>query len=64
MMIEQSHYLTTAEFAELARTSEGTVRYWRHTGYGPAGFRVGRRVLYARADVERWLSGLRTAAAS
>lgn len=63
-MIDQSHYLTTAEFAELARASEGTVRYWRHTGYGPSGFRVGRRVLYARADVERWLSGLRTAAAS
>ena len=51
-------YLNTAEVAELARTTDSTVRYWRHIGYGPRGFVVGRRVLYRAADVLTWLSGL------
>jgi hypothetical protein len=37
--------LTTEEVAERFRTSPATVRYWRHIGMGPAGVRVGRRVL-------------------
>lgn len=57
-------YLTTPEYAELARTSPATVRYWRHVKYGPTGFKVGRRVLYAAADVEAWLTALRTGQAS
>lgn len=48
-------YMTTAEVAELCRTSPGTVRYWRHEGSGPTGTKIGRRVLYRREDVERWL---------
>lgn len=52
-------YLTTAEVAERCRTTVETVRYWRQTGYGPGGFKVGRRVLYAESDVEQWLDGLR-----
>jgi excisionase family DNA binding protein len=50
-------YLTTEEVAEIARTSAGTVRYWRHIGKGPQGVRRGRRVLYPESAVERWLSG-------
>jgi hypothetical protein len=37
--------LTTEEVAQRFRTSPSTVRYWRHIGIGPDGFRVGRRVL-------------------
>lgn len=48
-------YMITVEVAELARTSAETVRYWRHVGKGPKSFKVGRRVLYDRADVEAWL---------
>ncbi len=44
--------MTTAEVADYFRTSPETVRYWRHTGYGPRGRKVGRKVLYERADVE------------
>jgi len=40
------HYLTTAEVAARYRTVPGTVRYWRHVGYGPKGTKVGRRYLY------------------
>lgn len=54
-----TQYLTTTEVAELCRTSPDTVRYWRHTGKGPRSFKVGRRVLYQRADVDQWLAQLR-----
>jgi DNA-binding transcriptional MerR regulator len=47
-------YLTTDEVAQLYRTSPGTVRYWRHIGYGPKGVKVGRRVLYAESDIRAW----------
>lgn len=48
-------YMTTAEVAELTRTSPETVRYWRHIGKGPRSFKVGRRRLYDTADVHSWL---------
>lgn len=51
-------YMTTAELAELCRTSPDTVRYWRHVGRGPESFKVGRRVLYPAASVEAWLAAL------
>ena len=46
--------LTTEEVAARFRTSPATVRYWRHVGIGPAGVRIGRRVLYAEFEVDRW----------
>lgn len=54
-----ANYLTTAEVADRYRTKPGTVRYWRHIGYGPKGVRVGRRVLYsadALAKFDAWLA--------
>jgi predicted DNA-binding transcriptional regulator AlpA len=54
-MAEQAQgYLTLPEVAEHYRTTEGTVRYWRHTGYGPKGVKLGTRVLYPRAEIERF----------
>ncbi|HEU0130826.1 MAG TPA: helix-turn-helix domain-containing protein [Mycobacteriales bacterium] len=56
-MNERSHrldLLTTAEVAAEFRVPESTVRYWRQTGYGPKGVRVGRRVLYERGEIDRW----------
>lgn len=47
-------YLTTAEVAERYRTADATVRYWRMTGYGPKGVKVGRRVLYAMDEIVRF----------
>lgn len=52
-------YITTDEFAELARTSTETVRYWRHIGHGPVGFKLGRRVLYSAAEVAQWIEDTR-----
>lgn len=53
-------YMTTPEVAELLRTSPDTVRWFRYVGKGPRSFKVGRRVLYSRADVETWLAEART----
>lgn len=55
-------YMTTAEVAEECRTSPETVRYWRHIGKGPKSFKLGRRVLYAREDVEAYIAKAREAA--
>jgi predicted DNA-binding transcriptional regulator AlpA len=54
MANQSREYLTLPEVAEHYRTTEGTVRYWRHTGYGPKGVKLGTRVLYPRAEVERF----------
>ncbi len=48
--------MTLAETAAHLRTPVATLRYWRHLGEGPAGFRLGRRVVYRRAEVDRWIS--------
>lgn len=59
-----SDYLTTEEVGELMRTPAETVRYWRHVGKGPRSFKVGRRVLYAREDVEAFIAEARAGAPS
>jgi predicted DNA-binding transcriptional regulator AlpA len=52
-----SDILTLAEVAEMTRTSPATLRYWRCVGEcGPKSFKLGRRVLYHRADVEQWIA--------
>ena len=48
--------LTTAEVAQMMRSPVSTLRYWRHLGTGPHSFRLGRRVVYRRADVTAWLA--------
>lgn len=47
--------LTTAEVAAITRAPVSTLRYWRHMDTGPHSFRLGRRVVYRRADVTAWL---------
>ena len=48
--------LTLADAAAVLRTPVATLRYWRHLGVGPDGFRLGRRVVYRRDDIDRWLA--------
>ena len=48
--------LTTAEVAAITRTPASTLRYWRHLGSGPRGFRMGRRVMFRREDLDQWLA--------
>ena len=48
--------LTITEAAQLLRAPVATLRYWRHLGTGPDGFRLGRRVVHRREDLDRWLA--------
>lgn len=47
--------LTITEVAGRLRRPAGTLRQWRHRGVGPRSFRIGRRVMYRRDDVDAWL---------
>jgi predicted DNA-binding transcriptional regulator AlpA len=48
--------LRLEEVAELTRTSPATLRFWRHQGdRGPRSFKLGRRVMYRRVDVDKWI---------
>jgi predicted DNA-binding transcriptional regulator AlpA len=51
----ESELLTITEAAELLRAPVATLRYWRHLGTGPRSFRLGRRVVYRRADLHGWI---------
>jgi excisionase family DNA binding protein len=51
-----SDLLTVEEIAAELRIPEGTFRTWRANDKGPKSFRIGRRVVYRRADVEAWLA--------
>ncbi len=56
--------LTLAEVAENEGISPATLRYWRHRGEGPKSFKLGRRVMYKRADVEAWIQAQYDASAN
>mgnify|MGYP002355399842 CR=1 FL=1 len=50
-----SDLMFTEEVSAKCRVPEPTLRWWRHVGTGPKSFRLGRRVVYKRADVEAWI---------
>ena len=49
-------FVTTEELAAELRVPVDTVHAWRYRGVGPPGVRIGRRVLYRRSDVDRWIA--------
>jgi predicted DNA-binding transcriptional regulator AlpA len=49
-------WLDTDEMVASYPWPRATLYAWRHKGVGPPSVRAGRRVLYRRGDVERWLS--------
>lgn len=56
-------FLDAVAIAQLIGVAPATIRWHRHNGSGPRGFVTpgGRRVLYAKADVEAWLAAARDA---
>ncbi|MEZ0359881.1 helix-turn-helix transcriptional regulator [Mycobacterium sp. SA01] len=50
-----SDLLTLAELCQKLSITESTAYYWRQTGKGPKGARIGKTLRYRRADVEAWL---------
>ena len=53
----QTIYFTQKEAADFLRISERTLERWRVEGNGPRFRRFGRRVVYAKADLEIWADG-------
>lgn len=53
---ETEHFLTEDEVVARYRQAlaAGTLRNWRSKGIGPPFIRIGKAVLYARADLEAW----------
>jgi len=49
-----SPFLSNAEAAAFLGVSPRTVEKYRRDGRGPRFYKFGRRVLYARSDLERW----------
>lgn len=55
--LSDSELLTTADVSAMTRVAVATLRYWRHAGgvVGPPSVKLGRRVMYRRSEVEKWL---------
>ena len=51
-----SDLLYTEEVAALARKPVATIRWLKAMGQGPRCGKLGRRVVYRRADVEAWIA--------
>jgi predicted DNA-binding transcriptional regulator AlpA len=50
-----SELMTLAELCEELSITEPTAYYWRQTGKGPKGARIGKNLRYRRADVQAWV---------
>jgi predicted DNA-binding transcriptional regulator AlpA len=48
-------YLTLPEVSALIHTPTATLYQWRTKRIGPPSIKVGRRVIYRRTDLEKWL---------
>lgn len=51
-----SEYLTAQDLEDMTRTPKSTWRYWASVGQGPASFKLGRRRLWKRTAVMKWLA--------
>jgi len=55
-VVKVGDILSTKQVEETYGLNQGTLRYWRHCDEGPASFRLGRRVVYRRSEIEKWIS--------
>lgn len=51
---------TTVEAADYLKIADSTLSKKRGKGNGPPFLKIGRRVLYVKADVDTWMLGCRT----
>lgn len=60
---ERPECMSTRELAAMIGLGEITLQQMRHRGEGPPFVKLGRRVIYRRADVDAWLAENRKGAA-
>jgi predicted DNA-binding transcriptional regulator AlpA len=48
--------MDTAAVSAATGLPAATLRYFRHANTGPASFKLGRRTVYRRSEVERWIA--------
>ncbi|MFC9767021.1 helix-turn-helix transcriptional regulator [Rhodococcus jostii] len=51
-----SELLTTKQVSERYGIPAPTLRYWRHVDQGPASFSIGKRIVYRRVELEKWIA--------
>lgn len=51
-----SEFMSTGQVSQETGINAGTLRYWRSTNQGPTSFALGKRVVYRRSEVERWIA--------
>lgn len=56
--MEYSELWTIDDVANYLGVPKQTIYSWRHTGYGPKGFRVGKHLRWRSAIVIAWTLGL------
>lgn len=49
-------YLSVDDLEELTGTPASTWRYWAHIGRGPTSLKLGRRRVWDRDVIEKWLA--------
>jgi prophage regulatory protein len=49
-------YLSAVQLEKLTGTKASTWRYWAHIGNGPPSFKLGRRRVWRKDAVLKWLS--------
>ena len=54
-VLMMSKILRLHEVSEQTGIPEATLRFWRHSGYGPPSAKLGRRVVYREADITAWI---------
>ncbi|WP_255801418.1 helix-turn-helix transcriptional regulator [Mycobacteroides abscessus] len=54
--MHEGELVTVGQVSTLTGIPVGTLRYWRHANQGPTSFSLGKRVLYRKSEVERWIS--------
>lgn len=52
---DTDEYLSQQDVSERYQISVYSLARWRATGEGPRFYRMGRRIRYARSDIEAWL---------
>jgi len=54
-MADGDQLMVIEEVSKLTRLTVPTLRYLRHKGEGPRGFRLSKRLVYKRSDVLAWI---------